>query len=125
MNNSSDGNKYNKKSIAILGAATGLLNGLFGSGGGAVAVFGMQRYAGVQTHKSHATAIAVILPLSLVSIFVYARNGIPDLLTLFFVSIGGVLGGYIGAKLLKKLKSQTLHRVFGVFMIAAAIKMIF
>lgn len=58
----------------ILGFAAGLLNGLFGAGGGMAAV-PMLSAMGVETRKSHATSIAIILPLSAVSAYLYLRGG--------------------------------------------------
>ena len=45
--------------------------------------------------------------------------------TAVFTSIGGVLGGLLGAKLLKKIKNKWLTRIFGIVMIAGAIRMFF
>lgn len=109
---------------AAVGAVTGILNGLFGSGGGTVAVPGMEKFLSVETKKAHATAIAVILPLSIVSIFVYIGKVQVDLKTLVAVSVGGVLGGYAGAVLLNKLSLRWIHYIFGAFMIAAAVRMV-
>lgn len=113
----------NKKSIFI-GFITGFANGLFGSGGGTIVVPCLQRILGVETHKSHATAIAIILPLSILSMFIYL--GKVEILwgTVFTVSIGGILGGYVGAKLLTKLSGNWLHKVFGLFMLIAAVRMV-
>lgn len=113
----------NKKSIFI-GAVTGFANGLFGSGGGTIVVPCLQRILGVEAHKSHATAIAIILPLSVVSMFIYLGKVDILWLTAFYVSIGGVAGGYVGAKLLNKISGNWLHKIFGIFMLVAAVKMI-
>ena len=110
--------------FASVALAGGLVNGLFGSGGGTLLVPGMNRVLGFETHKSHATAISVILPLSVVSAFIYSSGVTIDWTALACVSAGGVVGGYIGAKLLNKLSDTRLHRLFGLFMIAAAIRMI-
>ena len=53
-----------KFKIAVLGLVTGFANGLFGSGGGTLVVPGMQKFLKVEQHKAHATAIAIILPLT-------------------------------------------------------------
>ncbi len=108
---------------AVIGLASGLANGLFGAGGGSLLVPCMERFLHTETHKSHATAIAVILPISIVSIFVYRRTDFMPSMA-FGLSVGGVFGGLTGAMLLKKLSSNALHKIFGLFMIAAAIKMI-
>ncbi|MDR2939723.1 MAG: sulfite exporter TauE/SafE family protein [Clostridiales bacterium] len=109
----------------VIGVITGLLNGLFGSGGGTVIVPAMERFLDVKAHKAHATAIAIILPLSVVSAFVYVRSAECDWRMILFISLGGAAGGFIGAKLLKKIKAKWLHKIFGLFMIVAAIRMIF
>ena len=113
-----------KFKVVILGIATGLANGLFGSGGGTLVVPGMQKFLGVEQHKAHATAIAVILPLTVISIFIYFRGVETDWPMIIWISVGGVLGGFIGAKLLNKVSGTLLHKIFGGFMIAAAVKMI-
>lgn len=109
---------------ALIGVITGLLNGLFGSGGGTVAVPAMEKFLNIPTKKAHATAIAVILPLSVVSLVIYFRNVNMDWKTVVSVSAGGVFGGYVGAALLQKLPGKWIHRIFGAFMLAAAVRMI-
>ncbi len=108
----------------LLGLFTGIINGLFGAGGGTLLVPAMEKFLKVETHKAHATALAVILPLTLVSIVVYQGANKVDWLTVLYVSIGGVVGGYIGAKLLNKCSSGLLHKLFGAAMVIAAVRMI-
>lgn len=59
-----------KHFFCLTGAIAGLLNGLFGAGGG-VAVVPLLEHAGIDTKKSHATSIAIIAPLSLISSLLY------------------------------------------------------
>ncbi|NLK97149.1 MAG: sulfite exporter TauE/SafE family protein [Epulopiscium sp.] len=113
-----------KFKIILVGFITGLTNGLFGAGGGTIVVPAMERILKVEEHESHATAIAVILPLSIMSTFIYTRHQILDWKSIIYVAIGGVGGGILGAKLLCKISPQWLHKIFGLFMIAASIRMI-
>ena len=92
---------------ALIGFMTGVLNGLFGSGGGTVAVPAMERFLLVEDKKAHATAIAVILPLSVVSLFIYMGKVDIDWKTVFAVSVYVVLLSF--KKVSKKLK------FFGIF----------
>lgn len=110
---------------ALLGFATGILNGLFGSGGGTALVPFMQKFLNLEVKKSHATAIFIILPLTIISIFFYTKGGYFDFKITLFASIGGLLGGTLGAFLLKNLKPKSIKRVFGIFMIIAAVRMVF
>ena len=109
----------------VIGLVVGAANGLFGSGGGIILVPALQKFLDYEAHKSHATAIAVILPLSLLSILFYMRGGDTPWEIILWVSAGGVAGGFVGAKLLNKLKTPWLHKLFGLCMAAAAVRMIF
>lgn len=109
---------------ALIGLVTGAANGLFGAGGGTILVPSVERFLKIKPHKAHATAIAVILPLSIVSACFYIIKG--RLLTnyILWTSLGGILGGFMGAKLLGGISGKWLHRIFGIFMIVAAVRMI-
>ncbi|MBR6400402.1 MAG: sulfite exporter TauE/SafE family protein [Firmicutes bacterium] len=112
-----------KRCAAVIGLAAGICNGLFGSGGGTIAVPCMEKFMSARAHKAHATAVALILPLSLISGIIYLYGGIP-LREIVLACAGGAAGGYIGARLLKKIKVPTLHKIFGVFMLVGGIRMI-
>ena len=109
---------------ALIGIVTGFVNGLFGSGGGTVLVPCMEKFLKTEAQKAHASAIAVILPLSVISAILYAGRLEVDIKSLLFVSAGGIAGGFIGAKLLGKISSGSLHIAFGLCMLAGAVRMI-
>lgn len=113
-----------KWKYGVIGLVTGFANGLFGSGGGTIVVPCMERFLDVEEHKAHASAIAIILPLSLLSIGIYLWKTEVLWQTALWASCGGVVGGFIGAKLLSRVTGIWLHRIFGAFMIAAALRMI-
>lgn len=117
-------NKRSKIKLLLIGAAIGLVNGLFGSGGGTIAVPALVFVLGLNQHKAHATAISIIFPLSLISTFLYFRHGVLNLKIALIVAFGGVIGSYIGARNLTRIPSNILRKVFGIFMIIAAIRMI-
>lgn len=110
------------KHIAI-GLITGFANGLFGSGGGTIVVPAMERFLDIEEHKAHATAISIILPLSLLSLVIYCWKTDVQWSIALWASAGGIAGGFVGAKLLSKLSGIWLHRIFGLFMIVAAVRM--
>ena len=116
-----------RKTTAYLagGALTGLANGLFGGGGGMVAVPFLEKAAGYPPQNAHATAIAVILPASLVSGVVYLFGGLIRLTVLIPVALGVAAGGFFGAKLLPFLPEKTVSLLFALFMLAAGLRMIF
>ena len=108
----------------LIGLVTGLLNGLFGSGGGVIVVTAMEKFLRIDAKKSHSTAIAIVLILSLTSSFFYLKSGFLDWHILLMTALGGCLGGFIGAKLLQKIPKKWLKIGFGAAIIVSAIKMI-
>ena len=114
-----------KKWLPIVGGLlAGFLNGLFGSGGGTVIVPFLEECLDQDEHTSHATASLIILCFTIVSLFFYFRHDYLDYKLALWVSIGGVAGGLIGAKLLKKLSGGVIRKIFGAFMILAALRMV-
>lgn len=109
----------------IFGSIIGFLNGFLGSGGGMIAVPILEKIKKIDNKKAHATAIAVIFPLSIVSGVVYSLNFELDILTILILSGGVTVGGIVGSLLLKKLNSKAVRIIFAVLMLAAGIKMFF
>jgi len=48
-----------------------------------------------------------------------------DMATTLWVTAGGLVGGIIGAKLLKKISTNLLHKIFGGLMVFVAVRMLF
>ena len=116
----------NKKNLYAVGggACIGLANGLFGGGGGMIAVPYLERIARYPTQNAHATAIAAVLPATLTSAIVYLFFGLVPLLVLLPVSIGVLFGGMMGAKLLGLVEPKYTALAFSVLMLIAGVRMI-
>lgn len=124
-------NKKNNKSVRFenlyavcTGSAAGLINGLFGGGGGMLVVPMLVSLLKREQNRAHATAILIILPLSITSGLFYAAFGTFDLSVGIPVTLGVILGGILGAVLLSKLSSKWIGIIFSVVMAAAGIKML-
>ena len=115
-----------KKNVILLisGALIGFINGFFGGGGGMLFVPVLQKVLSLDAKKSHATAIAVIFPLSLISAFTYVINGFIESLPLLNVGIGVVLGGILGAFALKFLPPKIVKMIFCLVMFAGGVRLI-
>ena len=113
-----------KTIFAIIGGVlAGLVNGLFGGGGGMIIVPLLTLILGYEAKHAHATAILIILPLSLLSGLLYAYFGNLNGSIAFPVSIGVTLGGITGALILSKLSSKWLTIIFSAVMVVAGFKM--
>ena len=105
------------------GTATGLANGLFGAGGGLLAVFLLNR-CGIDKKSSHATALALTLPLSLISaIILFCWGTTLPLGALCIAILCGLPGAWLATVLLKKISPALLSRMFGIVMIVSAVRM--
>ena len=111
--------------IISCGMLIGFVNGFFGGGGGMISVPLLERVLKIDNKKSHATAMAVILPLSIVSAIIYGLNTSIDWINLSFVTIGVTAGGIIGAFLLNKLNNKVIRIIFIIIMLSAGIRMLF
>lgn len=108
----------------LIGFTVGLVNGVFGSGGGTVLVPCLVFLMGIEDHKAHATAISIILPLSIISSIIYFKYDVVDLTLTLKVAIGSVLGALTGSCVLNRFSINALRKIFGIFMILAAVRMV-
>ncbi len=114
-----------KKTVsAALGVLIGIVNILVGSCGGIVAVESL-KYNNTDQTKSHATAIAIILPLTIISAGVYLYKDNVKLSDSYVYILPGLFGSLIGGYLLPKIPKKTLSKVFSLFIIYAGIRMFF
>lgn len=114
-----------KIAMCLVSLFIGAINGLFGAGGGMLAVPCLTYVWGLDEKSAHATAIAVILPLCLVSSIVYALKGNYEPSVILPTVIGVTIGGIVGALLLKKMSANAVSFLFYALMTFAGFKMIF
>ena len=109
----------------IIGLLAGIISGLFSTGGGMIVVPAFIYLLNMQDKKARGTSIFCILPMVVTSgIFYYKSNYINWNISIL-CAIGGMIGGYTGAKLLKKIPTHYLKVAFTIFLIYASYKMIF
>ncbi len=119
-----EGIKKEKMVSLSCGVAVGAANSLFGGGGGMLAVPLLQK-TGLSEKRAHATAILVILPVSLVSFLVYALRGFCHFAVLIPTAVGVTFGGALGARLLGKLPTKIVNLVFAFLQLIAGIFLFF
>ena len=114
--------------LIAVGMTAGVINGVFGTGGGTVIVFALSALAGrlfPDRRMIFANAIAIILPPAVVSTLVYASFSPPDPATVTAIALCSLAGGALGALLLGKLKGRVLRLIFAVLMILSGGIMLF
>lgn len=107
------------------GLLTGAVNGLFGGGGGMVAVPLLNGMLGYEDKVAHATAIFVIAPVCAASALVYIVNGYAALDVIIPAAVGSVAGGLAGALILSRCPKTIINYIFIALMFAAGVRMLF
>lgn len=108
----------------LSGAAVGIANGLFGGGGGMIAVPLLLGAMNFQEKAAHATAILIIAPVSFAGAIAYIISGYAALNVIIPAAVGMTAGGALGALLLNKLPLSAVKIIFVAVMFAAGIRMI-
>ena len=78
----------------------------------------------LEDNKARATSVFIILPMVIASSIFYYKNDYIDWNLGIKCAIGGIIGGIIGAKVLKKFSGLTLRVLFILFLSYTSIRMI-
>ena len=109
--------------IAIIGTAIGLVNGILGAGGGMLAV-PLLKKIGFNQKESHTNAIAIILPITIVSAAIYLYKDFVTIKDSLIYIPTGLLGAILGSYILKKISPKWLKRIFGILMVYAGVRLL-
>lgn len=101
---------------AAAGAAAGVVNGLFGAGGGMILVPLLTKLTDLEDREVFPASISIILPMCVVTLAIQSGRGLPwgtALPYLIGSAVGGVLAGLWG----KRIPVLWLHRALGVLIL--------
>ncbi len=104
--------------------AIGFVSGFFGSGGGLLCVPALEKLCGLGARRAHATTIAIILPISVISLVIYMTHNPINYISVGLVTLGVIVGGFLGAMLLKKLNERVINWIFIVVLLLAGVRMV-
>lgn len=110
--------------LVIIGFISGIISGFLGSGGGMVLVPVFSHFLNLDEVKSRASTIFCITFMVITSSIFYINKNSIDFRIGIKCAIGGIIGGFIGSKLLVNLNSKYLDLIFIIFLIYSGIKMI-
>ncbi|NQD96741.1 sulfite exporter TauE/SafE family protein, partial [Pseudomonas sp. CrR25] len=113
-----------------LGAAAGVLAGLFGVGGGLIIVpvlvlsFAAQGVEpAVLTHLAVGTSLATIIFTSINSVWEHQRKGAVRWSVFIWMALGILLGAALGAATAATIQGELLQKIIGVFAIVISLQM--
>ena len=111
-----------KWKLRLSGAAAGLVNGLFGGGGGMALVPLLTRWCGVEEKKAFATCVAVIFPICLISAAFALWQGQVSVQAALPYLLGGLGGGLIGGATFEKVSVRWLKVIFALFLLYGGVR---
>ena len=108
----------------IIGFVSGIVSGT-GMGGGTILIVLLTFMLGVEQHVAQATNLIFFIPTSIIAIIVNLKNKNIELKTATIISIFGICGAIIGAKVSTHIQVGSLKKCFGVFLLIIEIYTIF
>lgn len=103
--------------VAGLGALIGFAGGLFGVGGGMLAVPVLALGFGLEQQFAQGTTYVMAAPTALMGLVQYYRRGSVDMRYAIGIAIAGSISGYAGTLLAVHIDPLQLRRVFSVFLL--------
>ena len=111
--------------LVLIGAAAGVLAGMFGIGGGLIIVPALVILFGFKQHAAVGTSLgALLLPVGAIGAWVYWKNGNVNLRYSALLAAGLLVGAFLGAKLVEPVSDLALRRMFGVFLLVVSVRML-
>lgn len=111
-----------KQGLIAAGLCAGIVNGLFGAGGGMILVPMLTAFTDLDEDEIFPASISIILPLCIVSLaLTFFHNGIPWAASWPYL-IGSVAGGILSGLLGGKIPTLWLHRVLGVLILIGGVR---
>ncbi|MGK9841531.1 sulfite exporter TauE/SafE family protein, partial [Salmonella enterica subsp. enterica] len=92
------------------------VGGLFGIGGGLIAIPALGLLYGMDQQLAQGTALVMIAPNVLIGFWQYRRRADIALRTALVLGLSAVLATYVGARLATEMDAVLLRRIFALFM---------
>ena len=103
--------------VLLTGALAGFVNGFFGAGGGMVPVPLLIRLGKMEDQIAFSSSVCIILPLTIVSLVIYAKNGALDIKAALPYLLGGAGGGVLAGLWFRKVSARVLHIALGLLIL--------
>ena len=113
-------------SFVLIGFLGGFAAGLFGIGGGILIIPGLIFFAGFSQHMATGTSLAVLLPpIGLAAALEYYRQGHVDVWAAIILASIMFPSAWIGAHYANQIEGPYLRLMFGLFVCAVGVYIMF
>jgi len=112
--------------LVLLGICAGILSGTLGLGSGTLVIPALVLLFNFPQKSAQGVCLAMMVPMALVGAMRYTMNreiGV-DVVSVVWLALGAVAGSLLGTELAIRLSSGLLRKMFAVFMVMVAAKML-
>ncbi len=110
--------------LSAVGLFAGVLSGMFGIGGGVIIVPALTIFLGFEIIEATSTSLAaLLLPVGIFAVIQYRKAGLLNFRSAGLVAVGLLTTSWLGAELAISLPSDTLKRIYGVFLLYVSWRM--
>ena len=110
-----------KMRISVAGCAAGIINGLFGAGGGMVLVPLLRNKTGIDAQAQFSASVAIMAPLCIVTLLFSFPWNITFRQILPYLA-GSIIGGIAAGIWGQKIPTVWLHRMLGAVILWGGIR---
>ena len=89
-------------------------------GGGIILIPALTLLFQVSQHDAQSINLLVFLPMAVMALIFHCKNKLVDFKQALYLSISGLLGGFLGTSLAIILDEQILKKAFGLLLISLA-----
>ncbi len=112
--------------LIAIGLMAGVFSGIFGVGGAVIMIPALVYFLSVDQHTAQGTSLAVMLPpIGLFAAFNYYKAGQVNVWYAVIIAVTFMIGGYFGSMIALKLPENLMKKIFGIFLILTALRLIF
>lgn len=111
--------------LILIGITTGVMAGMLGIGGAIIMVPALVFILGLSQQAAQGTSLAVMLPpIGIIAAYNYYKVGQVNLKFALILAVCFIVGSYFGSKLSLNLPEAVLKKIFGILLLAVALKML-
>jgi len=111
--------------FTLLGLFAGAISGLVGIGGGIIIVPALVLLFGFSQKLAQGTTLALLVPpIGIFAALTYYKDGYVNFRAAGLIVVGFVVGSFLAARYVTRLSNVTVTRVFAIFLIAVAVRML-
>ena len=103
-----------------------MLSGLLGVGGGIIIVPCLVFFLAFNQKMAQGTSLALLtIPVVILGMLQYYKEGYVDFRIVVFLAIGFILGAFFGGKIAISISEELLRKIFSVVLLIVALKLFF